>query len=140
MKRLKIEPGTDFRGTPGWLVQFSDGEAPVFVASHHWVGMDFDGTLARNDNPGNAEPPYSLGEPIPGMLATVKALLAAGVTVKIFTARACEAQNVPIIQDWTERNGLGRLEVTNQKDFNLIRFYDDRAIGIPQKSRTTEIP
>ncbi|MEI6193649.1 MAG: hypothetical protein WCS42_04890, partial [Verrucomicrobiota bacterium] len=65
---------------------------------------------------------------IPEMIATVKSLLNARITVKIFTARACEPENIPIIQAWTERHGLGRLEVTHQKDYNLIRFFDDRAI------------
>ena len=64
------------------------------------------------------------------MIATVKSLLAAGVAVKIFTARASEPLNIPAIQDWTERHGLGRLEVTDRKDFNLIRFFDDRAIPV----------
>ena len=130
MKRLIIEPATNFRGTHGWLVQFNDGEAAVFVGRHHWVGVDFDGTLARNDNIVHSQPPYPLGEPIPEMMARVQSLLAAGITVKIFTARALEPQYIPTIQDWTERNGLGRLEITNQKDFNLIRFYDDRAVHI----------
>jgi hypothetical protein len=62
------------------------------------------------------------------MINMVKSLLAAGVTVKIFSARACEPESIPIIQAWAEKHGLGRLEVTNQKDYDLIRFYDDRAI------------
>ncbi len=64
------------------------------------------------------------------MLAMVKRLLEAGVVVKIFTARACDPTNIPSIQDWTERQGLGRLEVTNQKDFDLACFFDDRAIPV----------
>jgi hypothetical protein len=62
------------------------------------------------------------------MLDTMKSLLAAGITVKLFTARAIEPEAIPALQDWTARHGLGRLEATHQKDFNLIRFYDDRAI------------
>jgi hypothetical protein len=69
-----------------------------------------------------------LGEPIPEMIAMVKSLIEAGVTVKIFSARACEPESIPIIQGWAEKHGLGRLEVTNRKDYDLIRFYDDRAI------------
>lgn len=64
----------------------------------------------------------------------VKSLLAAGVTVKIFSARACEPESIPVIQSWTDKHGLGRLEVTNQKDFDLIRFYDDRAIQMAPNS------
>ena len=69
------------------------------------------------------------------MIEMVKSLLAAGMTVKIFSARACEPESIPIIQAWTEKHGLGRLEVTNQKDYDLIRFYDDRAIqGYPTRA------
>jgi hypothetical protein len=89
-----------------------------------------DGTLSRDDAAGHFLPPYPLGAPIPEMIAMVKSLLAAGVTVKIFSARACEPESIPAIQAWAEKHGLGRLEVTNQKDYDLIRFYDDRAIQV----------
>jgi hypothetical protein len=124
---IRIENNNGHSGA--WVVFEPAGEA-AFVAKHHWVGFDLDGTLARTDNEGHFEPPYPLGEPVPKMLETVKSLLSAGVTVKIFSARACEPEMIPIIQAWTERHGLGKLEVTNQKDYNLIRFYDDRAIQI----------
>ena len=106
----------------------------MFVADRHWVGFDFDGTISRTDNPKHFEPPYPLGEPIPEMIATIKSLLAAGIKVRIFTARALEPANIPAIQDWTERHGLGRLDATHQKDYDLIRFFDDRAIPILENS------
>jgi hypothetical protein len=130
MGPLKIQKCKDQLGNPGSWVEFVPGKAPVFVARNHWVGFDFDGTISGTDNPGHFEPPFPLGEPIPEMLETAKSLLAAGIKVKIFTARACEPENVPVIQDWTERHGLGRLEVTDRKDYDLIRFFDDRAIQI----------
>ncbi len=126
MGPLRIEKATN--GTPGNWVVFEPGAEQVFVAAHHWVGVDLDGTLSRDDADGHFLPPYPLGEPIPEMLEMVKSLMAAGITVKIFSARACEPENIPIVQQWAERHGLGRLEVTNQKDYDLIRFYDDRAI------------
>jgi len=128
MGPLKIQLGKDSSNNPGAWVEFVAGHAPVFVAQNHWVGFDFDGTISGTDNAGHFEPPYPLGEPIPEMIETVKSLLAAGIKVKIFTARACEPESIPIVQDWTERHGLGRLEVTHQKDYDLIRFFDDRAI------------
>ena len=74
------------------------------------------------------------------MLAMVKSLLEAGVTVKIFSARACEPESIPTIQEWTLRHGLGRLEVTNKKDFDLIRFFDDRAIQIvPNEGKAVNV-
>ena len=62
---------------------------------------------------------------LPGIVAMVGA-----VAVKIFSARACEPEMIPVVQAWAEKHGLGRLEVTNQKDYNLIRFYADRGIQI----------
>lgn len=90
--------------------------------------LDFDGTLARNDNPGHFAPPYPLGDPIPKMLKTVKSLLEVGVVVKIFTARACESKSIPAIQAWTEKCRLGRREVTNMKVYNLLRFFNDGTV------------
>lgn len=136
MGPLQIEKAHDEQGQPGAWVALDPGAKPVFVAQHHWIGVDFDGTLARDDAADHFLPPYPLGEPIPEMVEMVKSLLAAGVTVKIFSARACEPQSIPIIQAWVEKHGLGRLEVTNQKDYDLIRYYDDRAIQmLPNQGR-----
>jgi hypothetical protein len=136
MGPLRIEKHSGHDGRAGAWVAFEPQSEPVFVAQHHWVGVDMDGTLSRTDNPGHFEPPYPLGEPVPEMIAMVKSLLHAGVRVKIFSARACEPQSVPIIQAWSEAQGLGRLEVTNSKDYDLIRFYDDRAIQVvPNEGR-----
>ncbi len=134
MGPLEIWKGTDEQGNAGNWVVFEPGGDPVFVAPHRWVGVDLDGTLSRDDAPGHFEPPYPLGEPIPEMIALVRSLLEAGLTVKIFSARACEPESIPIIQAWAEKHGLGRLEVTNVKDYNLIRFYDDRAIQMAPNS------
>ena len=130
MGPLRIEKGNDPEGNPGAWIVFEPGAEPVFVAPRRWVGVDLDGTLARDDAEGHLLPPYPLGQPVPEMVQMVRSLLAAGVTVKIFSARACEPESIPIIQAWAERHGLGRLDVTNQKDFDLIRFYDDRAIQV----------
>jgi hypothetical protein len=137
MGPLQIEPGTDADGQRGAWVWFDPDSDPVFVLERQWIGVDFDGTLARDDEAGHFSPPYPLGQPIPQMLAAVKSLIRAGVKVRIFSARACEPESVPAIQDWTERHGLGRLEVTNAKDYDLIRYLDDRAIQVvPNQGRT----
>ncbi|MGZ4971658.1 MAG: hypothetical protein ACXWDN_02775 [Limisphaerales bacterium] len=114
----------------GHWVRFLPDEEPVLVQKGHWIGFDLDGTLSRTDNPGHFEPPYPIGEPFAEMLAVVSALKNAGVQVKIFTARACEPGNVPLVQAWARKHGLGDLAVTHQKDYDLLRFYDDRAIQI----------
>jgi hypothetical protein len=130
MGPLQIRKDPAQNGGAGSWVVFEPGTEPVFVPSSNWVGVDLDGTLSSTDNEGHFLPPYPLGQPIPEMVEMVKSLVAAGITVKIFSARAWEPANVPMVQDWAERHGLGRLEVTNQKDYDLIRFYDDRAIQI----------
>src|SRR4051812_3213845 len=136
MGPLPITKATDEAGKSGSWVHFFPDELPTFVCEQDWVGVDFDGTLARFDNEGHFFPPYPLGAAIPEMVAMVKSLLEAGITVKIFSARACEPANIPTIQAWTRAHGLGCLEVTNQKDFDLIRFFDDRAIQIiPNEGR-----
>jgi len=143
MGPLQIQKGAGPGGIAGAWVVFEPGADPIFVDEKRWVGVDLDGTLARDDAEGHFLPPYPLGEPIPEMIAMVQSLLQAGVTVKVFSARACEPESVPIIQAWAEKHGLGRLEVTNQKDYDLIRFYDDRAIqmlpnqGKSIRARTT---
>lgn len=116
---------------PGTWVQLPFTAQVIFVPSNAWIGFDLDGTLARTDNPGHFEPPYPLGEPRTEMLEAARQLIAAGITVKIFTARASEPAAIPLVQQWAEKHGLGRLEVTNQKDYGLLRFYDDRAIPFP---------
>jgi hypothetical protein len=137
MGPLRIEKGSNADGSPGFWIVFEPDTEPVFVAHRRWVGVDLDGTLSRDDAEGHFLPPYPLGKPIPEMIAMVQSLLAAGVTVKIFSARACEPESIPIIQAWAEQQGLGRLEVTNQKDYDLIRFYDDRAIQmVPNRGKS----
>ncbi len=101
--------------------------SPSAAARTAWVGVDLDGTLAYF----NAESTLSeVGPPIPPMLERVRAMIARGERVKIVTAWAAYAEQVPLIQKWLRENGLPPLEVTNIKDFNMIRLYDDRCIQV----------
>jgi len=103
-----------------------------------WFGVDLDGTLAFH---GEWKGPLHIGEPIPAMVEQVKALIANGETVKIFTARI--ASSVPgledlnvkkAIQDWCEKHVGQRLEVTATKDYNTIALFDDRAVQIERNA------
>ena len=49
MGPLNIEKGYDDEGNPGAWVALDPGAKPVFVAPHHWIGVDLDGTLSRDD-------------------------------------------------------------------------------------------
>lgn len=116
--------------------------------SKGWIGVDLDGTLAFYVKWVNWD---VIGSPVPLMLERVKGWLAEGREVRIFTARVsfendiCKASGKPftrqqvaeVIQDWLEKNGLPRLQVTHEKDFNMIELWDDRAIQvIPNTGQT----
>jgi hypothetical protein len=93
----------------------------------HWIGVDFDKTLATHETEWGID---RIGEPIPTMIHRVKKWLSEGKTVKIFTARASYPEQTPIIQDWLEKQGLPRLEVTNIKDGGMRELWDDRAVRV----------
>lgn len=88
-----------------------------------FIGVDFDRTLAFYETGTYA--PGKLGEPIAETVKTVKAWLANGFNVKVFTARNPEEWNA--ISNWTETYLDKRLEVTNVKSHKMAVFYDDKA-------------
>lgn len=99
-----------------------------------WIGYDLDGSLATYTV---WEGPESIGDPIPTSINRVKALLASGQTVKIFTARVCSKQPPDIkakaeaaIKAWCKKHIGQELDVTAEKDWEMIEHYDDRAISI----------
>ena len=92
-----------------------------------WIGMDLDGTLARAETLSGTS---KIGAPIPEMVSLAARFAREGVTVKIFTARASDPEQVDKIHQWLRQNGLPEFEVTNVKDFEMIRLYDDRAVQV----------
>lgn len=99
-----------------------------------WIGVDLDGSLAHH---GTWYGPYSIGQPIPKMLARVKKWVAEGIEVRIVTARAQRDDDgardeavVLAIQNWLEIHVGVRLAVTNEKDYNMIELWDDRAVQL----------
>jgi hypothetical protein len=106
-----------------------------------WIGVDLDGTAAiyttwkRWDD---------IGEPIPKMIERIKAWIAEGITVKIFTARVgfesdrCKISGevftkdamTAVIQRWTLKHIGKKLAVTATKDFAMRELWDDRAIQV----------
>jgi hypothetical protein len=105
-----------------------------------WIGVDLDGTLAFHDEWKGHE---HIGAPIPTMVARVKAWLAQGRTVKIFTARVCEhglavtrgnqitaIDVVTPIENWCREHLGCKLPVTNVKDYDMIELWDDRAVQV----------
>ncbi|MDR2862612.1 MAG: hypothetical protein LBV54_01860 [Puniceicoccales bacterium] len=104
---------------------------PTSKKDEEWIGVDLDGTLARNDVwLGHSH----IGDPVPVMMARVRFWLDVGLTVKIFTARACDPDAIEPIKQWMAKHGLPELEITNAKDFNMIECWDDRAVQVVQNT------
>lgn len=103
------------------------------IMSKQWVGCDLDGCLAEW---GGWKGSTHIGLPIPAMLARVKAMLAKGITVKIFTARVCtpDIDTINAIKDWCKEHIGQVLEITNAKDYDMIAAYDDRCIQVEQNT------
>lgn len=105
-----------------------------------WIGVDLDGTLAKLErtSPWNG---VEIGEPIKPMCDLVRSLLSNGVRVKIFTARASHnsvghrghlpvEEQILAIEKWSIEHLGQPLEVTAEKDYEMVCLIDDRAIGV----------
>ena len=104
------------------------------VKHHDVYAFDMDKTLAVYHKWSD-----SVGEPIMPMVNRVKALLAEGKKVAIFTARVAEedgflpeeiAEQRRIIQAWCVKHIGQELPVTAVKSRHFVQFYDDRAVGV----------
>lgn len=91
------------------------------------IAVDLDGTLAYYDDWCGIE---HIGEPILLMLNRVKKWISEGKRVKIFTARVGDPETIPYIESWLEKHGIGGLEITNIKGYDIVELWDDRAIQI----------
>lgn len=97
-----------------------------------WKGVDLDGTLAEYKGWKGAT---VIGKPVPEMLNRVKDWLAKGQNVKIFTARVnpksrdAEAARLAI-KEWCVTYLDQELEITHEKDYDMIELWDDRAIPV----------
>lgn len=119
-----------------------------------WVGIDLDGTLAYFD--GTLDP---IGKPIPAMVHVARSLIAQGLRVKIFTARACATcdcrtpatheatcrtrearRECRDIESWCVENLGRKLEVTNEKDFGMLYCIDDRAVSCEANTGRLLVP
>jgi hypothetical protein len=107
-----------------------------------WIGVDFDGTLVEYHD-WQGEGVY--GAPIPAMVERVRGWVAAGIQVRIFTARAYSQIDLNGIVAWCLEHLGYALPVTARKDYQMIELWDDRAVqvipntGIPLASRVAEL-
>lgn len=99
------------------------------------IACDLDGTLAEYESFQGAT---VIGNPIPEMVEKVKAALAAGAEVWIFTARimpqdnslkaAIDAvQGLMAIANWCQQVFGALLPITHEKSPRFTEFWDDRA-------------
>jgi hypothetical protein len=116
-----------------------------------WIGVDMDGTLAHYDKWVGWN---VFGEPIEPMAQRVKAWLAEGKDVRIFTARIAHDLSatqkcyvtsqsftghmmVHAIQEWCVKHVGARLPVTCVKDLHMVELWDDRCVQVvPNTGRT----
>ena len=124
-----------FKGSGPPAVQDHSLEPGGDAPAGPWFGVDLDGTLAVWDAGSSLD---RIGPPVPAMVDYVRRMVASGIRVKIFTARAGDPAQIPKIRDWLSRNGLPDLEITNVKDYHMERLYDDRAIRVERNTGRIE--
>ena len=96
-----------------------------------WIGVDLDGTLAMHGGGAVGE----IGAPIPAMVDRVKAWLAEGREVRIFTARVSGPSDLAdeqrgLVAVWCLEHLGAILAVTNEKDYGMVSLYDDRCVAV----------
>lgn len=105
-----------------------------------WIGVDLDGTLARDDVP--LATPTGIGPPVPLMVGRVKQWLAAGIDVRIVTARVSgpytegfneQDQRLQIVNWCLEHIGRA-LPITCSKDYLMHELWDDRAVRVKRNT------
>lgn len=95
-----------------------------------WIGVDLDGTLANNSGPFDK---LKIGPPIPKMVERIKAWLAEGKDVRIFTARLSMGDTEAIktlIKTYCEEHLGKALPITDAKDHHMEELWDDKAIQV----------
>lgn len=121
------------------LVIGQERDEEALCTGQEWIGVDLDGTLAEYDKWQGLE---HIGEPIPIMASRVKRWLSLGRTVKIVTARVSRqvgndrAFAEAVIRRWTKKYFECELQVTSEKDFDLMVLYDDRAVSVRKNNGT----
>jgi|SRR6267378_1626995 len=104
-----------------------------------WIGVDLDGTLARNDVEGWLE---NIGPPVERMIVRVRNWLAQGRDVRIMTARVSSRNSTgfdaqkqrALIERWCVEHIGTLLPVTSEKDHMMVQLWDDRAICVQENT------
>ena len=113
-----------------------------------WIGVDLDRTLAEyHGKVDGVYDPLRIGKPIPKMVERIKAWLAEGYEVRIFTARVgglepmdpARLMVTAAIWEWLEfEAGIPlRLAVTATKDMDCCQIWDDIAVTVERNTGRT---
>jgi len=106
------------------------------------IAVDLDGTMAQYNGREHIDyNPSKVGQPIPRMIARIKAWLNAGMDVVIFTARVhpsngkdevavCEKAIKKFCKDTIGQE----LEITCEKRPTFVEIWDDRAVRVIKDS------
>jgi phosphoribosylamine-glycine ligase len=100
-----------------------------------WIGVDLDGTLAEYYR-------YSenIGQPIPKMVSRVRRWVGDGKEVRVMTARGAAGDErftqIRKIHDWLNEHVGHPLEITAQKDPEMIQLWDDRVTQVEKNEGT----
>jgi hypothetical protein len=116
-------------GDKGHVVKF---DVPSNYKTGEWIGVDFDGVLARYDRWNDGK----IGEPIMPMVERVRFWLDKGIEVRIFTSRCGKAYPDQVLDNCrqiqlfclTHFNRL--LKITNEKDQLMCQLWDDNAVQV----------
>jgi hypothetical protein len=101
------------------------------------IAVDLDGTLAEYD--GVWRGVEHIGKPVPRIVEKVKAALAKGYKVSIFTARVAglldgefgdSGEAKAYVEEWCLKHLGVQLEVTAIKHGSFSEFWDDRAVRV----------
>lgn len=98
-----------------------------------WIGVDFDGTLAKSRTDWVGHNDGRVGEPIMPMVNRVVRWLAAGKDVRIFTARVgpgAAPHHLDNINEFCLEHFGQTLPVTATKDMHMVELWDDRAVQV----------
>ncbi len=112
-----------------------------------WIGVDLDGTLAVMAPEGEwssiqrDDGAWEVGAPIMPMVKRVRRWLAAGVRIKIVTARVAAPcghstamAHVGLINAWCREHLKHTLPIVAEKDLSMLVLYDDRCVQVEENT------
>lgn len=134
---LKVTNRKDYNLLQIWddrAIQLETNTAELLTPKEHitlavsgWMGVELDGVLAHYER---GQSLGAIGEPINKMRMRVLQWLTIGMDVRLFTARAADPKQIPVIKAWLKEHRLDAMRITCQKDFSMSQFWDDNSVHV----------